>query len=175
MVLKAGLPFQGILQIYSCQFSPIKIPQLIAPAIASSIKPRSNSHSIETVLTPSFLESSQRNPVETTQRNPAPICAECRYDGERDVMAVSITSPRELTSLFRTPIDSLDWGPTNPPLKPTVSNNSTLNRSARSFPPYTQGNADEVSWDDQQNICAFGRLNTRLHEVNAELKAKSVR
>jgi len=35
------------------------------------------------------------------------------------------------------------------------------------------GNADEVSWDDQQNICAFGRLNTRLHEVNAELKAKS--
>ena len=39
----------------------------------------------------------------------------------------------------------------------------------------TQGNADEVSWDDQQNICAFGRLNTRLHEVNAELKAKSVR
>ena len=32
-----------------------------------------------------------------------------------------------------------------------------------------------MSWDDQQNICAFGRLNTRLHEVNAELKAKSVR
>ena len=90
-------------------------------------------------------------------------------------MAVSITPPRELTSLFRTPIDSLDWDPTNPPLKPTVSNNSTLYRSARSFPPYTQGNADEVSWDDQQNICAFGRLNTRLHEVNAELKAKSVR
>ena len=67
MVLKAGLPFQGILQIYSCEFSPIKIPQLIAPAIASSIKPRSNSHSIETVLTPSLLESSQRNPVETTK------------------------------------------------------------------------------------------------------------
>ena len=32
-----------------------------------------------------------------------------------------------------------------------------------------------MTWEDQQHICAFGRFNTRLHEVNAELKAKSVR
>ncbi|EEH56833.1 uncharacterized protein MICPUCDRAFT_57810 [Micromonas pusilla CCMP1545] len=31
----------------------------------------------------------------------------------------------------------------------------------------------EVNWEDQQHICAFGRFNTRLHEVNAELRAKS--
>merc|ERR1712086_1235500 len=35
------------------------------------------------------------------------------------------------------------------------------------------GKAEEVTWEDQQHICAFGRFNTRLHEVNAELKAKS--
>ena len=32
------------------------------------------------------------------------------------------------------------------------------------------GKAEEVTWDDQQHICAFGRFNTRVHEVNAELK-----
>jgi len=37
------------------------------------------------------------------------------------------------------------------------------------------GQAEEVTWEDQQHICAFGRFNTRVHEVNAELKAKSVR
>ena len=36
------------------------------------------------------------------------------------------------------------------------------------------GKAEEVTWEDQQRICAFGRFNTRLHEVNAELKAKAV-
>lgn len=36
------------------------------------------------------------------------------------------------------------------------------------------GKAEEVTWEDQQHICAFGRFNTRLHEVNAELKAKAV-
>jgi hypothetical protein len=37
------------------------------------------------------------------------------------------------------------------------------------------GKAEEVSWDDQQHICAFGRFNTRLHELRGELKAKAVR
>ena len=37
------------------------------------------------------------------------------------------------------------------------------------------GKAEEVTWDDQQHICAFGRFNTRVHEVNAELRAKAVR
>jgi len=41
--------------------------------------------------------------------------------------------------------------------------------------PPPQGNAEEVSWEDQQHICAFGRFNTRMHEVKAELKAKAVR
>ena len=40
--------------------------------------------------------------------------------------------------------------------------------------PQQQGKAEEVTWEDQQHICAFGRFNTRLHEVNAELKAKAV-
>ena len=35
--------------------------------------------------------------------------------------------------------------------------------------------AEEVTWEDQQHICAFGRFNTRVHEVNAELRAKAVR
>ena len=34
------------------------------------------------------------------------------------------------------------------------------------------GKAEEVTWEDQQHICAFGRFNTRVHEVNAELRAK---
>jgi len=29
----------------------------------------------------------------------------------------------------------------------------------------------EVTWEDQQRICAFSRMNTRAHEVAAELKA----
>lgn len=37
------------------------------------------------------------------------------------------------------------------------------------------GKAEEVTWEDQQHICAFGRFNTRVHEVNAELRAKAVR
>ena len=32
-----------------------------------------------------------------------------------------------------------------------------------------------MTWEDQQHICAFGRFNQRMHEVNAELKAKAVR
>ena len=42
-------------------------------------------------------------------------------------------------------------------------------------PERTQGKAEEVTWEDQQHICAFGRFNQRMHEVNAELKAKAVR
>ena len=38
-----------------------------------------------------------------------------------------------------------------------------------------EGKAEEVTWEDQQHICAFGRFNTRVHEVNAELRAKAVR
>jgi len=30
----------------------------------------------------------------------------------------------------------------------------------------------EVTWEDQQNINTFGRLNARLHECEAEIKAK---
>jgi len=30
----------------------------------------------------------------------------------------------------------------------------------------------EVTWEDQQNINTFGRLNTRLHECEAEIKYK---
>ena len=42
----------------------------------------------------SFLKSARPSP-----QNLAPICAECRHDGERDDMAVSITSPqRDVTS-----------------------------------------------------------------------------
>lgn len=44
-------------------------------------------------LCSSFLKSARPSP-----QNLAPICAECRHDGERDDMAVSITSQRDLTS-----------------------------------------------------------------------------
>uniref|UniRef100_A0A7S0DD37 Prefoldin subunit 4 n=1 Tax=Micromonas pusilla TaxID=38833 RepID=A0A7S0DD37_MICPS len=37
----------------------------------------------------------------------------------------------------------------------------------------SEGKAEEVTWEDQQHICAFGRFNTRVHEVNAELRAKA--
>ena len=30
----------------------------------------------------------------------------------------------------------------------------------------------EVTWEDQQRICAFSRMNARAHELAAELKAK---
>ena len=33
----------------------------------------------------------------------------------------------------------------------------------------------EVTWDDQQRICAFSRMNTRAHELAAELKATEKR
>ena len=32
----------------------------------------------------------------------------------------------------------------------------------------------EVTWDDQQNINAFGRLNNKFHELEDEIKAKKV-
>lgn len=32
----------------------------------------------------------------------------------------------------------------------------------------------EVTWEDQQNINKFGRLNNRLHELNDEIKAAKV-
>jgi hypothetical protein len=41
--------------------------------------------------------------------------------------------------------------------------------------PLAHVQTTEVNWEDQQHICAFGRFNTRLHEVNAELRAKAVR
>ena len=49
----------------------------------------------------------------------------------------------------------------------------TLSPCALSSPQ--EGKAEEVTWEDQQHICAFGRFNTRVHEVNAELRAKAVR
>ena len=33
----------------------------------------------------------------------------------------------------------------------------------------------QVNWEDQQRINKFGRLNSRLHEIQAELKAKRAR
>jgi|AntRauMFilla1563_2_1112583.scaffolds.fasta_scaffold155129_1 hypothetical protein len=33
----------------------------------------------------------------------------------------------------------------------------------------------QVTWDDQQAINSFGKLNNRLHELRAELNAKKVR
>ncbi|KAG5626368.1 hypothetical protein R3W88_002758 [Solanum pinnatisectum] len=35
----------------------------------------------------------------------------------------------------------------------------------------TSGSEVEVTWEDQQNINKFGRLNNRLHELNDEIKA----
>jgi prefoldin subunit 4 len=31
---------------------------------------------------------------------------------------------------------------------------------------------NEVTWEDQQRICAFSRMNARHHELNAEIKTK---
>lgn len=38
----------------------------------------------------------------------------------------------------------------------------------------TSGSEVEVTWEDQQNINKFGRLNNRLHELNDEIKAAKV-
>ncbi|GJP34527.1 hypothetical protein CLOM_g18964 [Closterium sp. NIES-68] len=35
-----------------------------------------------------------------------------------------------------------------------------------------EGSDPEVTWEDQQNINKFGRLNNRLHELDDEIKAK---
>ena len=32
--------------------------------------------------------------------------------------------------------------------------------------------SNEVTWEDQQRICAFSRMNARHHELNAEIKTK---
>ena len=32
--------------------------------------------------------------------------------------------------------------------------------------------ANEVTWEDQQRICAFSRMNARAHEINSEIKHK---
>ncbi|KAJ7527027.1 hypothetical protein O6H91_16G033000 [Diphasiastrum complanatum] len=34
------------------------------------------------------------------------------------------------------------------------------------------GTETEVTWEDQQNINTFGRLNSKFHELEAEIKAK---
>ena len=60
----------------------------------------------------SFLKSARPSP-----QNLAPICAECRHDGERDDMAVSITSQRDLTSPSVGPTSTqIHWS--NPPWCP---------------------------------------------------------
>ncbi|CAI5992362.1 unnamed protein product [Closterium sp. NIES-65] len=38
--------------------------------------------------------------------------------------------------------------------------------------PEGEGADPEVTWEDQQNINKFGRLNNRLHELDDEIKAK---
>lgn len=38
----------------------------------------------------------------------------------------------------------------------------------------TSGSDMEVTWEDQQNINKFGRLNNRLHELEDEIKAAKV-
>ena len=37
-----------------------------------------------------------------------------------------------------------------------------------------QGTDDdvEVRWEDQQKICTFGRLNTRMHDIEEDIKEK---
>ena len=73
-------------------------------------------------LCSSFLKSARPSP-----QNLAPICAECRHDGERDDMAVSITSQRDLTSPSVGPTSTqIHWS--NPPWCPpfqTKRNNPT--------------------------------------------------
>ena len=36
------------------------------------------------------------------------------------------------------------------------------------------GEDAEVTWEDQQNINTFGRLNNRLHDLDDEIKTKKV-
>ncbi|KAJ0964774.1 hypothetical protein J5N97_025912 [Dioscorea zingiberensis] len=36
------------------------------------------------------------------------------------------------------------------------------------------GSESEVTWEDQQNINKFGRLNNRFHELEDEIKAAKV-
>ena len=63
-------------------------------------------------LCSSFLKSARPSP-----QNLAPICAECRHDGERDDMAVSITSQRDVTSPSVGPTSTqIFWS--NPPWCP---------------------------------------------------------
>ena len=38
----------------------------------------------------------------------------------------------------------------------------------------TGGSETEVTWEDQQNINKFGRLNNRLHELEDEIKIAKV-
>ena len=67
-------------------------------------------------LCSSFLKSARPSP-----QNLAPICAECRHDGERDDMAVSITSQRDLTSPSVGPTSTqIHWS--NPPWCPPFQN-----------------------------------------------------
>jgi hypothetical protein len=36
------------------------------------------------------------------------------------------------------------------------------------------GKETEVTWEDQQNINKFGRLNNKFHELEDEIKSKKV-
>ncbi|KAI5075456.1 hypothetical protein GOP47_0009532 [Adiantum capillus-veneris] len=37
-----------------------------------------------------------------------------------------------------------------------------------------EGNETEVTWEDQQNINTFGRLNNKFHELEDDIKLKKV-
>ena len=55
-----------------------------------------------------------------------------------------------------------------------IHGGATLTESARVCAA-TQSETPEVTRDDQANINSFGRLNNRLHELDAELEGKKAR
>ena len=72
---------------------------------------------IKFTVTRSKLCSSFLKSARPSRQNLAPICAECRHDGERDDMAVSITSQRDVTSPSVGPTSTqIFWS--NPPWCP---------------------------------------------------------
>tara|TARA_B100001142_G_scaffold143652_1_gene144777 strand:- start:306 stop:770 length:465 start_codon:yes stop_codon:yes gene_type:complete len=49
---------------------------------------------------------------------------------------------------------------------------TTIEPTTTSKPP--QKHDVEVNWEDQQRICAFGRLNNRVHELRAMIASREV-
>lgn len=49
-----------------------------------------------------------------------------------------------------------------------------LRKKMASAPPPPTKHDVEVNWEDQQRICAFGRLTNRSHELRAMIASKEV-